>query len=156
MPPRKKPTLLAQGKPRAVGGSTRPWRVRLYAPEDGGTKYQVMFRAPAGEVTSVEVTTAHSDEVPVGEVISQTPGPGSGQKGDTVELTRSLGPVLVTVPNVRAMGVRAAEQVMRDAGFRTRVQAAAVNYIGVGFVVSTDPKARSQAPKGSTITLFVV
>lgn len=30
-------------------GSSRPWRVRLYAPEPGGTKYQVMFRAPAGE-----------------------------------------------------------------------------------------------------------
>ncbi|WP_091416750.1 Stk1 family PASTA domain-containing Ser/Thr kinase [Friedmanniella luteola] len=104
----------------------------------------------------VTVTTAHSDEVPVGRVISQSPGPGTGQKGDEVELARSLGPVLVTVPNVRAMGVRAAEKVMQDAGFRTRVQAAAVNYIGVGFVVSTDPKARSQAPKGSTITLYVV
>ncbi len=46
---RKKPTLLAQGKPRTLGGSARPWRVRLYAPEDGGTKYQVMFRAPAGD-----------------------------------------------------------------------------------------------------------
>ena len=49
MPPRKKPTLLAQGKPRMLGGSSRPWRVRLYAPEAGGTKYQVMFRAPAGD-----------------------------------------------------------------------------------------------------------
>ena len=49
MPPRKKPKLLAQGKPRTLGGSARPWRVRLYAPEAGGTKYQVMFRAPAGE-----------------------------------------------------------------------------------------------------------
>lgn len=49
MPPRIKPTLLAQGKPRTLGGSTRPWRVRLYAPKPGGTKYQVMFRAPAGE-----------------------------------------------------------------------------------------------------------
>ncbi|CAN5184759.1 hypothetical protein BH18ACT9_BH18ACT9_06650 [soil metagenome] len=48
MPPRKKPTLRAQGKPRTLGGSARPWRVRLYAPEAGGTKYQVMFRAPAG------------------------------------------------------------------------------------------------------------
>lgn len=48
MPTRKKPTLLAQGKPRTLGGSARPWRVRLYAPEAGGTKYQVMFRAPAG------------------------------------------------------------------------------------------------------------
>lgn len=49
MPPRKKPTLLAQGKPRTMGGSARPWRVRLYAPAGGGTKYQVMFRAPAGD-----------------------------------------------------------------------------------------------------------
>jgi hypothetical protein len=46
---RKKPTLLAQGKPRNLGGSARPWRVRLYAPQNGGTKYQVMFRAPAGD-----------------------------------------------------------------------------------------------------------
>ena len=49
MATRKKPTLLAQGKPRTLGGSARPWRVRLYAPETGGAKYQVMFRAPAGE-----------------------------------------------------------------------------------------------------------
>jgi hypothetical protein len=49
MPPRKKPTLLAQGKPRTLGGSKRAWRVRLYAPQPGGTKYQVMFRAPAAE-----------------------------------------------------------------------------------------------------------
>lgn len=49
MASRKKPKLLAQGKPRTLGGSTRAWRVRLYAPEAGGTKYQVMFRAPAGE-----------------------------------------------------------------------------------------------------------
>lgn len=49
MPARRKPTLLAQGKPRTLGGSMRPWRVRLYAPDDGGTKYQVMFRAPARE-----------------------------------------------------------------------------------------------------------
>jgi hypothetical protein len=47
--PNRKPTLLAQGKPRTLGGSTRPWRVRLYAPEPGGTKYQVMFRAPGGD-----------------------------------------------------------------------------------------------------------
>ena len=32
----------------------------------------------------------------------------------------------------------------------------AVNYIGIGFVVYTDPRARTEAPKGSTITLYVV
>ena len=49
MTSRRKPTLLTQCKPRTLGGSTRAWRVRLYAPEVGRTKYQVMFRAPAGE-----------------------------------------------------------------------------------------------------------
>lgn len=49
MPARKKPTLLAQGKPRRLGGVARPWRVRLYAPEPGSSRYQVMFRAPDGE-----------------------------------------------------------------------------------------------------------
>lgn len=31
---RSQPKLLAQGKPRTLGGSTRPWRVRLYAWEE--------------------------------------------------------------------------------------------------------------------------
>jgi serine/threonine-protein kinase len=54
------------------------------------------------------------------------------------------------------MGVRAAEQVMAEAGFNTKVQAAAINYLGLGFVVYTDPRARREAPRGSTITLYVV
>lgn len=49
MATRSLPKLLAQGKPRTLGGSTRPWRVRLYAPGAGTNKYQVYFRAPAGE-----------------------------------------------------------------------------------------------------------
>jgi hypothetical protein len=46
---RKRPTLLAQGKRRTLGDSARPWRVRLYAPEPGSIRYQVMFRAPGGD-----------------------------------------------------------------------------------------------------------
>jgi serine/threonine-protein kinase len=57
---------------------------------------------------------------------------------------------------VRGMGIRAAEQVMKDAGFKTRVRPAAINYLGVGFVVTTRPKARTKAPLGSTITLYVI
>ena len=52
MATRSQPKLLAQGKPRTLGGSTRPWRVRLYAPSPGSNKYQVFFKAPAGEVLS--------------------------------------------------------------------------------------------------------
>ena len=49
MATRPQPKLLAQGKPRMLGGATRGWRVRLYAPGSGTNKYQVYFRAPAGE-----------------------------------------------------------------------------------------------------------
>ena len=89
-------------------------------------------------------------------VISQSPDKGNGVKGDTVTLKESLGPVMVTIPNVRSMGVDAAKKVMTEAGFKTRVQAVAVNYIGIGYVVYSKPSAKSEAPKGSTITLYVV
>lgn len=67
MATRRKATLLAQGKPRTQGGVGRPWRVRLYAPESGGTKYQVMFRAPAGEGEPGHATLVAPDgkQVPI-------------------------------------------------------------------------------------------
>ena len=37
---------------------------------------------------------------------------------------------------------------MKEAGFKTRVKAVAVNYIGVGFVVYSSPGAAKEAPKG--------
>lgn len=49
MATRSQPKLLAQGKPRTTGGGSRPWRVRLYAPAPGTNKFQVFFKAPAGD-----------------------------------------------------------------------------------------------------------
>ena len=105
---------------------------------------------------TVVVDRRHSDEVARGRVLAQDPRSGTGRRGDTVTLTESLGPVLVVVPNVRSVGVKAAQQIMRDAGFKTRVRAVPVNYLGVGYVAYTTPGARERAPKGSTITLHVV
>ena len=104
----------------------------------------------------VKITTEHSDSVAQGSVISQSPDKGTGVKGDTVTVKESLGPVMVTIPNVRSMGVDAAKKAMTAAGFKTKVQPVAVNYIGVGYVVYSKPSAKSEAPKGSTITLYVV
>ncbi len=104
----------------------------------------------------VKITTEHSDSVAKGSVISQSPDKGTGVKGDTITVKESLGPVMVTIPNVRSMGVDAAKKAMTAAGFKTKVQPVAVNYIGVGYVVYSKPSAKSEAPKGSTITLYVV
>ena len=98
----------------------------------------------------------HSDAVAKGLVLAQDPKSGQGQRGDTVTLTESLGPVMVQVPNVSRMGIKAAERVMAAAGFKTRVRPVAVNFLGLGYVAFSDPRGRREAPKGSTITLYVV
>jgi serine/threonine-protein kinase len=63
---------------------------------------------------------------------------------------------MVVVPNVRAMGTRAATSVMKSAGFAVRVRAVKTNYLGLGYVSYTNPGARGKAPKGSLVTLYVV
>lgn len=48
MAARSQPKLLAQGKPRTTGGTSRPWRVRLYVNRpgfDGGSGYLIPTRA---------------------------------------------------------------------------------------------------------------
>jgi beta-lactam-binding protein with PASTA domain/serine/threonine protein kinase len=105
---------------------------------------------------AVNVFGGHSDTVAKGLVIRQLPNSGSGIRGDRIKLTRSLGPSRVTVPNVRSMEVRAAERVMKDAGFKTKVKPSPIRNLGLGYVLYTNPRARSEVPKGSTITLFVI
>ncbi len=104
----------------------------------------------------VSVNSQHSDSVAAGTVISQSPEDGSGVKGDPVKLVRSLGPVLVEVPNVRAQGVAVATQAMEKAGFKVAQQRASANYLGLGYVAYTKPGIGARAPKGSTITLYLV
>ncbi|HET9873870.1 MAG TPA: PASTA domain-containing protein [Propionibacteriaceae bacterium] len=57
---------------------------------------------------------------------------------------------------VRAMGVQAATEVMHRAGFQVRTAKVSQNYLGVGYVAYTDPGVRARAPRGSTITLYLV
>ena len=135
-----------------VSRGPKPIKITNYGGKPAATAKKALTKAGF----KVEITTEHSDKIAKELVINQDPKSGTGMKGDTITLTGSLGPVMVTVPNVRRMGVKAAQRVMSDAGFKTKVQPVAVNYIGVGFVVYSNPRARSQAPKGSTITLYVV
>lgn len=104
----------------------------------------------------VKIVSEHSDTVAEGLVIKQTPDSGNGHKGDSITLTKSLGPILVTVPNVRSMPEAQATQIMKDAGFKVVSKPAPVNFLNLGFVAYTDPGERSKAPKGSTITLYLI
>ena len=103
----------------------------------------------------VKVTEENSDTVPAGTVISQSPSSGTLFRGDTVNLVASKGPVLVEVPGVNGAGVDEATRVMQEAGFEVRTEHSDL-YVGLEFVVDTDPKAGTMVPQGSLVTLFLV
>ena len=96
-----------------------------------------------------------SDDVDEGVVMSQSPKSGTLYKGDEVTLVVSKGPELVQVPRVIAQGVDAAKKKLQDLGFEVKVENSN-QYIGLGFVLNTDPGAGKKVPKGSTITLFLI
>jgi serine/threonine-protein kinase len=104
---------------------------------------------------TVDTTDEFSDSVPKGHVIAQDPNAGNAFKGDTIALTVSKGPQLVQVPNVHAMGVDAATQILEEAGFHVATTHSNV-YIGLQYVVGQSPGAGEMAPVGSTITLTIV
>ncbi len=103
----------------------------------------------------VETTSENSDSVPEGRVIAQTPNTGTLFGGETVQLVVSEGPEMVEVPSVNGMGVADAVAQLEAAGFAVQTEKSDV-YVGLEYVVGTNPEQGSLAPKGSTVTLFVV
>ncbi len=103
----------------------------------------------------VDTTSTYDDDVAKGKVIAQDPSDGTLFKGDTVELTVSKGPELVEVPRVVAMGQGAATEKLEQAGFKVEYKESGT-YLGLHFVLRSDPSAGSMVPKGSTITLYLV
>lgn len=147
-------TLLRRDTPvdLVVSAGPRPIPVVDYTGKDAADATRALGRAGF----RVTTTAVHSDAVAKGQVIAQSPRSGTGHKGDAISLTTSLGPVLVPVPSVRAMGIRAATLVLEQAGFQVRRRPVQTNFLGVGYVAYTDPGAGSRVPRGSTVTLYYV
>jgi len=121
-----------------------------------GTPYDAAVTALSNAGFRVVQRSAYSNTVAKDLVLRQNPRTGHGAPGDTITLTRSLGQNLVTVPDVQRMATAAARKLLREAGFKTKVQPVAISRSGVRYVVYTNPAAHTEAPKGSTITLYVV
>lgn len=103
----------------------------------------------------VKATEQHSATVAAGSVISQTPAPGTVHRGDTVELVKSLGPVMVQIPQgLRGKPVAVATEALTKAGFQVKVVYDVQGSLGL--VRVSEPSAGKMAPQGSTVTLRVV
>jgi beta-lactam-binding protein with PASTA domain len=124
-------------------------------PDFTGTSAKDAEKALTKLQLEVDATSSYDDNVDQGFVISQDPRDGTLFKGDTVRLEVSKGPNLVEVPRVTAMGVAAAKQLLEEAGFNVETKHSG-SYIGLGYVLRSDPSAGTKAAKGSTVTLFLV
>ena len=108
------------------------------------------------EAAGFEVTSsqAHHGSVPRGSVISQDPASGTLFRGDEVHLVTSLGPEMVTVPDVFRRSEADAVAALESAGFAVEV----VHDKGepvFGLVYEQSAAAGDSIAKGSTITLKV-
>jgi serine/threonine-protein kinase len=103
----------------------------------------------------VAVAEEHSREVAAGRVIRQDPAGGVGKHGDAVSLVVSLGPVMITVPEVTDYKRDDAVRTLREAGFNVDVQQSSSLGFRNNRAVATNPEAGYLAPEGSTIVLYV-
>ena len=103
----------------------------------------------------VEITREHSEDVPAGQVISQSPTSGTGHRGDTVKIVDSMGPEMVTVPDVRYRSTQDAEKMLTDAGLTYTIEEASEFPLPLNLAAGTDPAAGTQLPKGSQVKLLV-
>jgi serine/threonine-protein kinase len=106
---------------------------------------------------SVQIGTGKHNSMKAGDVLATEPAMGSSaHRGSTVTIIESLGPVMITVPQVTGMTQAAAEAALRKAGLTpgavTTVGSATVP---AGEVISTNPVAETTWPQNKPVTLTV-
>lgn len=101
--------------------------------------------------------TEHSDTVPVGEVVTLDPRPGTTVSvGSRVAMLTSSGPAPVAVPDVTGLEEDQARTALEGAGLTVgRVEAVFDEEVDRGRVVGTDPEAGTDTARGDAVTLRV-
>ena len=105
----------------------------------------------------VQSTSAPSDSTPSGSVSAQSPSAGTdAPKGSTVTITVSTGPSTTTVPDEVGQEKQVAIDDLKANGFKVHVVNVAVSDPGQdNLVQDQNPSGGSDAPNGSTVTIFV-
>ena len=105
----------------------------------------------------VQSVQSPCDSQAAGLVCSQSPDAGTNAiKGSTVTITVSSGPSSADVPDVVGEEKATAQDDLRSAGFKVKVQSVPVSDPSQDNIVQDqDPAGGSSAPKGSQVTIFV-
>jgi RHS repeat-associated protein len=99
----------------------------------------------------------YSDSVAAGRVISQSPAGGASvAQGTAVDLVISLGPVMVTVPNVVGMGKAQAETTINGANLTVGTELQQYSdSVAAGRVISQSPAGGASVSQGSAVDLAI-
>ncbi|MGB3828419.1 MAG: Stk1 family PASTA domain-containing Ser/Thr kinase [Ornithinimicrobium sp.] len=108
----------------------------------------------AGFEVEVEDEQVFDTTVPAGSVATQTPAEGQANRGDTITLTISKGPELVTMPQVIGMQFGEAEPLLKDLGLRVKREEIAQAFFGTVRFQSVDEG--EQIPVDTEVTLSVL
>jgi len=100
------------------------------------------------------VSTAHSDTVKDGKLVSQNPAAGAqAPGGSAVQLVFSTGAQPRSVPNVKGRSEARARERLEEDGFKVRVKRAG-GPKDKGIVIAQSPSG-GEAPLGATVTITV-
>jgi len=146
-------TSLEQGETATIVPSLGPPPVK--APNVEGMTLERATTQLEREGLDVAVAKRRfDDEVPDGSVIGQRQT-GMVPSGSTVELVVSKGHAPVVVPKVAGVSESEASDTLQGLGFSVTTEDAFSNTVDRGFVIGVSPKANSEAPYASTVTLKV-
>jgi eukaryotic-like serine/threonine-protein kinase len=120
------------------------------------------YKGKSGEQALNELTDAgfevktkyvYSEDLPIGAVISQTPGAGQADKGSTITLLVSKGSEFVFVPNVFSVSEAKAVAALEDLDLKPNVKKVGNKKSKV--VTNVSPKVGTKVKRGSTVTITV-
>ncbi len=120
------------------------------------------YKGKSGEQALNELTDAgfdvktkyvFSEDLPVGAVISQTPGAGEADKGSTVTLLVSKGSEFVFIPNIFSVSETKAIAALKDQDLKVVVKKVGKKKTKV--VTNVSPKVGTKVKRGSTVTITV-
>ncbi|MDP1809457.1 MAG: Stk1 family PASTA domain-containing Ser/Thr kinase [Actinomycetota bacterium] len=104
----------------------------------------------------IHADEANDPEVEAGRVISQDPAQGVPiNRGESVTVTVSKGPLTVNVPSVVGLDEASAKTTLQDAGFNVQLKAGVSGPDLIGKVVTQKPEADASAKKGATVTIWI-
>ena len=101
----------------------------------------------------VKTKYVYSEDLPIGAVISQSPGAGQVDKGSTITLLVSKGSEFVFVPNVFSVSEAKAVAALKDLDLKPTVKKVGNKKTKV--VTNVSPKVGTKVKRGSTVTITV-